>query len=586
VTGVGSSIAGISFSATTIIVNNNVIGSTTIPTSIKAGNQSTTGNAQNVYGINGTGGSSITISGNTIANLFNGMTFTSASAGMTRGIRVYSGSSISISSNSIYSLSTSQQMTGAISAGSSAHSITGIDLNNSATINVTGNTIYDLVNTSASGAVSVLGIYCQTSTSVAGIFEKNYIHSFKTVSNAAIQTGLNINYGLCTMRNNVIRLGTDEDNNSITSATQINGILKTTYSICNFYFNTVYILGSGVADGAVFTYAFNEISHSAETRDIRNNLFVNSRSGGLNAKHYAVKIIGTTANQAGLTCNYNDLFVSGTGGIIGYYNSADQVLMSNWRTATGKDANSLNIDPQFTSSTDLMPMNAAIAAGTPISGITLDFTGLTRNTITPSIGAYEYVMPVNKTLNLTLFLENLYAGGGLMNQAQNDLGNQFSGNTVDQITVELHDQTTYATIIYSAGNVNLSTSGLATVTIPVIYNGNYYITVKHRNSIETVTASSVSFSLPTINYNFSTSAAQSFGGNIKDMGNGVFAFYGGDENGDGVIDVFDLSDVQNDAVIFATGYLPTDINGDGVIDIFDLSLLQNNSLLFISTITP
>jgi len=191
-----------------------------------------------------------------------------------------------------------------------------------------------------------------------------------------------------------------------------------------------------------------------------------------------------------------------------------------------------------------------------------------------------------KTLNLKLYLEGLYAGGGIMYQAQGIAGNQFPGNTVDQITVELHDPIIYLNQVYSLNNVDLNTSGLASLTIPGTFNGSYYVTIKHRNSIATVTSNPVSFSSQTINYDFSNSDLQAFGSNLKSLAPGIFGIYGGDENGDGVVDIFDLSDVQNAAILFSSGYLNTDINGDGVVDIFDLSLVKNNSIIFVSSITP
>src|SRR5205085_4571793 len=56
-----------------------------------------------------------------------------------------------------------------------------------------------------------------------------------------------------------------------------------------------------------------------------------------------------------------------------------------------KDANSISANPLFNSTTNLQPQTGSpvLAAGTPISGITTDILGTTRNATTPSIGAYE-----------------------------------------------------------------------------------------------------------------------------------------------------------------------------------------------------
>jgi len=192
-----------------------------------------------------------------------------------------------------------------------------------------------------------------------------------------------------------------------------------------------------------------------------------------------------------------------------------------------------------------------------------------------------------KTLNLTLFLEGLYNGGGTMRQAQGATGNQFSGTTADQITIELHSAVLgqYATINYSAPITNLSTTGLATIIVPSTYSGSYYVTVKQRNSIETVSALPVSFTTSIINYDFSTTVAQAFGSNMKNIG-GVFAIYGGDVNKDGIIDISDMIPVDNLSALASSGYLPEDVNGDGLIDISDMIIIDNNSSQAIGIVTP
>jgi hypothetical protein len=139
---------------------------------------------------------------------------------------------------------------------------------------------------------------------------------------------------------------------------------------------------------------------------------------------------------------------------------------------------------------------------------------------------------------------------------------------------------------YTVNNIELSTSGIATIPIPATYTGQYYLSVHHRNSIETVTGIPVNITGNTISYDFSTAAAKAFGNNMKEMPDGKFALYGGDANGDEVVDGFDLMDVENQVLVFGDGYILPDVNGDGVVDGADLLLVENNSLNFISIITP
>ncbi len=194
------------------------------------------------------------------------------------------------------------------------------------------------------------------------------------------------------------------------------------------------------------------------------------------------------------------------------------------------------------------------------------------------------VQSAGKTLNLTLYLEGLF-NGTTMNKAHNALGDQFPGTTADQVTVELHNSTSPFGLAGGPYTVNVNTDGTASVTIPAGLGSSYFMVVKHRNSIETWNASPVSFGGATISYNFSSSASQAFGNNMKQI-NGKYVLYGGDVNQDGIVDADDMVSVDNDAASFLTGYLPSDTNGDGVINSADISILQNNGVLFIAKIAP
>lgn len=194
--------------------------------------------------------------------------------------------------------------------------------------------------------------------------------------------------------------------------------------------------------------------------------------------------------------------------------------------------------------------------------------------------------PVTKTLNVKVFLEGLFAGGASMNKAQDENGEHFAGNVADQVTIELHNAANYSVIEYSAANVDLMTDGSINIsTIPAIHSGSYYITIKHRNSVETTTAAPISFADATISYDFSVSASQAFGDNLKVI-DGVYCIFGGDENLDGLVDSTDLIDIDNDTAAFGVGYIATDVNGDGLVDSTDLILVDNNATAFIYSILP
>ncbi len=213
---------------------------------------------------------------------------------------------------------------------------------------------------------------------------------------------------------------------------------------------------------------------------------------------------------------------------------------------------------------------------------------LTRNNITtfsPFAVISELPAP-NKILNLTsVFLEGLYNTLDTMRRVASETGYLFSDTLVsDQIQVELHNPS-YSSIACETPNVKLGITGTSTLAVPSVYNGSYYITIKHRNHLETTSAAPVSFAGGSISYSFDA-PAKAYGGNLKMMPTGQYVIYGGDVNQDGVIDTADMSPVDNDAANYAAGYLATDVNGDGVTDTADMTIVDNNAASYVGSMTP
>jgi hypothetical protein len=206
--------------------------------------------------------------------------------------------------------------------------------------------------------------------------------------------------------------------------------------------------------------------------------------------------------------------------------------------------------------------------------------------------------PSTKTLNLSsVFMEGLYAGSNTMNQALDidlETGNavaKWADGVADTITVELHDSTAYAyhgyeTIIYKAISIPLLTGGTATVTVPSEYNSAYYVTIKHRNHLETTSALPVVFTdLTSIDYAFDAQD-KAYGNNMGLMIDLVPVIFAGDENQDGAIEGFDLAEIGNAVDAFGFGYIKEDIDGNAGMDGFDLAPTGNNSDAFVAVILP
>lgn len=216
-----------------------------------------------------------------------------------------------------------------------------------------------------------------------------------------------------------------------------------------------------------------------------------------------------------------------------------------------------------------------------VANITVTVTGLTPVTVT----VRQDGLP-NISVTLNIFLEGLYAGNGVLNAARDANGVHWTDPVADKIDVELHSGSNYSTTVYSATNINLTTSGTAAFTIPTTYNSNYYIVIRHRNSILTVSSTPISFSTGIVSYSFTDMGSRAYGSNLVTLQDGKFAIHAGDANQDGIINSADIILIDSDAATFLSGYLVSDINGDGVTDATDLILADQAAGSFISSITP
>ncbi len=366
-----------SSSAGATTLRNNIIGSPNTANSIYASSLSTS-NAQSMRGIYSAGTGTITITGNTIANITNATTnSTTGNLGKVNGI--FSSSGINtIYGNLIHDL----KISNANSDLTLNASICGIALSGPTLKNVTANIIYNLSNTYSSFTGAVTGIYFTGGTS-SNTVERNFIHDLSVGSGSSASIyGIRIASGASTYVNNIVAL-------KVNTPTSVFGIYEagTSGNNNNIYFNTLHICGT-VTSGSRPSYALYS-STNVNTRNFRNNLLVNTQtnSGG-SGKHYAVYLSGIS----NLTINYNDYYVSGTGTVLGYL-SGDRSTLATWQTATRQDANSISSDPMLinaceSEATDYVPGN--LLAGLAVAGITTDFGSITRQT-PPTIGAWEGV---------------------------------------------------------------------------------------------------------------------------------------------------------------------------------------------------
>ncbi|MBK8553926.1 MAG: hypothetical protein IPL53_23940 [Ignavibacteria bacterium] len=179
------------------------------------------------------------------------------------------------------------------------------------------------------------------------------------------------------------------------------------------------------------------------------------------------------------------------------------------------------------------------------------------------------------TLNLAAYVEGFYNAG-------------INKMTPDTMRVYLRNSSSPYAIIDSAKSV-LDSTGTGIFSFNnAVNNTGYYIQVKHRNSIETWSFGLQSFSGGVMNYNFTSSASQAFGNNLKQIDSSPvrFGIYSGDLNKDGTVDLTDVIQISNAANIFASGYLVTDVSGNNTTDLTDVLTAYNNSSAFVSRVKP
>ena len=183
------------------------------------------------------------------------------------------------------------------------------------------------------------------------------------------------------------------------------------------------------------------------------------------------------------------------------------------------------------------------------------------------------------TLNLKLFIEGFYS-------AVNTMRSPLLSSNCDSIDVRLCSAVSPYSILYTTKDA-FNTSGNGVFKFPgAALGSSYYIVLKHRNSLETWSASPVSFATTTVSYDFTTAANKAFGSNQIEMSAGVWAIRSGDVNQDGSINHTDFTFLQSTLSIYFLGYQVRDLTGDNCNESADYSLMENNSKLNLVILKP
>lgn len=524
---------------TTQTMNNNTIGG---PTAAGAIVDSQVGD-YSMYAIQSNSGAAVSITGNTIRNMSGNATSN------TTGTVVMSG--LAITSTATTAACTMSQ-----------------------------NTIHSLRNDTSStnlGAIYAIDYTASTTAAVtANLIERNSVHSIAMTSGSTSSQIYGIimrGQGTATVQNNMIRLGLDKDGNTTaTNGFTLSGIRDSTGATASYYYNSVYVGGTGVASVAN-TFAFNSTVVTT-ARSFRNNIFWNARSNASGTgKNYAITVGGTTPNPAGLTSNRNDLYATGTGGFVGLFNGADQATLANWQAATGQDANSISADPLFispngTAATGNLHLNGgspAVGVGTPVTttnaspltGILNDFDNWTRSVTTPTIGAVE--LTVAPALQSALSRLTHGAAGpfdkSLSINTRSIEPRDGSGNF--KIILTFDTPVSSGTASVNAGSVGSTTFSGNTMTV---------------NLTGVPDQTNLTLTLSNVAGPSSFQSGASF----------VIGFLIGDVNGDAVVNAGDTIVVRNNAgaTVDNTNF-QDDVNIDGFINVGDTIMVRARSSNFL-----
>ena len=266
---------------------------------------------------------------------------------------------------------------------------------------ITGNAIHDL---SMAPAGNIRGIFHDAGSTVN--INRNRIYGLSSTSTSAsvLVEGIRINAGTSTrVYNNIIGNLTASASASTDAIRAISSYSVTANSTIGLYFNSIYLSGTSTGTNFGSTGVFHTTSTTATTAslDMRNNIVVNNCTPAGTGRAVAYRRSNTDLANFAASSNNNIYYVTpGVNNHI-YSDGTNHLGMSAYKafagispretssqeenvpflSTTGSDANFLKLYTNIPT--------AAENGGQPISGITVDFSLFSRNTLVPDIGAHE-----------------------------------------------------------------------------------------------------------------------------------------------------------------------------------------------------
>ena len=352
------------------------------------------------------------------------------------------------------------------------------------------------------------------------------------------------------------------------------------YGVHTVWYNNMVVNTAKVLDSKIQTYS----SQNAYAT-YKNNMYFYSG-------------LSTSALMFQITDPQGNYTISEWNGLDGSYN----LKIENEMQYVGPITNLINTN-DFT-----LPNNSpAINAGVNISNIIppgfQDRYGNIINVNQPNIGAID-----NKLIQPTgfkVFLEGPYKNG-LMSTILNDNNyipksqpynikpwyyngdesvSSIPKDVVDWILVELRYSASPNTIIArkaaflkSDGTIT-ALDGVSSLTFSNSLTDSFYVVIKHRNHLAIMSSSPIALINGCIKYDFTTSENKAYGQNsMIELGNGIYGMYGGDSDGNGIIEDNDVVDVSKK--LFTSGYIEEDSDMNSPVNVLDYKLPNLNMSKF------
>ncbi len=189
-------------------------------------------------------------------------------------------------------------------------------------------------------------------------------------------------------------------------------------------------------------------------------------------------------------------------------------------------------------------------------------------------GAYDASSgEMTTTINGILPINQPFSGSPWNYSGTESVSNIPNADVVDWVLVDFRDATdaasaSSATIVnYQAGFLLKDGSivdldGSSPMQTQRFLEHGLFPVVHTRNHLDVISAAAVPQFNGIYAYDFTTAAGKAYENTQADLGDGSYGLLGGDTNGDGTIDINDLTDNWNSESGTA-GYLPSDLNYDG-----------------------